>query len=177
MKAQILWVAIASTLFGVGARVAHGQEVIANVPHTAASEQYADLLRRGSKAITTYVNACADKNWPLLQSTLTDDGIVEYQLIDPGMYLALDNAIIADYCNYAGATGHIASLWVFPAGGDTMLVSYTLAPRGAAAGAGGTDHLVQLTINGDRISHMRDFTANGESIKHAAALFNQAHGQ
>ena len=67
----------------------------------------------------------------------------------------LDRAARALY-DLSPSAGRISALWLFPtADADTVFAEYTLT---GGRGASATDHLVVLTLRGDRIVAMRDLT-------------------
>jgi hypothetical protein len=144
----------ASLLLYTGAVMASGTERIANSPDTASSQSYSGLVGQGARALTQYVNSCANKNWRRLRAVLTDDAVVEYPLSAVGVYFAVDSANIASYCNTTGSPGYIAALTVFPGIDDSLLFVYSVQRDRNNR----RQHLVEIKLRGDRISHLRDFT-------------------
>ena len=119
--------------------------------------------------MAAYVAACADQDLPGLEKALTDDATVEYPMAELGTYLTVDASAVADYCSTNEGKGHIASLWAFPTGADSILIKYSLKPDGISATDKSADHLLQINMRGDRISRIRDLTSSAENIQRLAA--------
>jgi hypothetical protein len=163
------FIALGSTGIALGSTGAVAEEVQVNLPHTAAAAKYSELLGRGTRAVAAYVAACADQDWPGLTQTLTDDAVVEYPMAELGTYLTVDASAVAEYCSTNEGRGHIASLWAFPTGADSILIKYSLKPDGLSATGKAAEHLVQINMRGDQISRLRDLTSSAENIERLAA--------
>lgn len=169
MNMTVKSIAVAAALIALASTCGGEEAVHVNLPHTAAAAKYAALLGRGSRAVAAYVAACADQDLPGLGKALTDDAIVEYPMAELGTYLTVDTSAVADYCSTNERKGHIASLWAFPTGADSILIEYSLKPDGIPATDKTAEHLLQINMRGDRISRIRDLTSSAENIKRLAA--------
>jgi hypothetical protein len=152
MKRPLVPLVAALALFG-------GSAAGAQEGPAAAKPNNAALIERGSKAITAFVNACADGDRNRLQATLVDDATLEFPLTEPGTFFVVDTANAADVCTLTGASAHIASLKLFPAGKRAAVASFKQGNRA---------HLVLIEMRGSQISKLRDFTSDSEQVKRYA---------
>lgn len=153
VKRRLVPLVAALALFG-GSAADVQESLAASKPGNAA------LLDRGGKAITAFVNACADGDRNRLQATLVDDAILELPLTEPGTFFVVDAANAAVVCALTGDSAHIASLQLFPAGERAAVASFK---------QGNQSHLVLIEMRGSRISMLRDFSSDSEQVKRYAA--------
>jgi hypothetical protein len=161
MKTYLLSLTAASALVGVTAFGFRGAGTDVDTSRTVSAIHSSAQLDRTTKALTAYVNACADADISRLQSTLTDDAAIELPFAQPGTFFVVDNVNAADFCNTNGASGHVTSLHVYPAGEHAMFASF--------AQADGKPHLIMIEMRGSHILRLRDFTADNERVKRFAA--------
>jgi hypothetical protein len=174
MKRYIATAAAVLTLFVLNPTPGAAAEVTYHSPNTVAAQTATDLLTRGARAISAYVSACADQDTKRIHSAITADAVVEYPSADIGTYFAVDSSDIDQFCA-TDTHGRATGLWLFPTNeANSLFVEYRVTSDKSSPSGKTSEHLVLLTMRGDKIARLRDLTMaaniDGAAASDRAAL-------
>ena len=165
-EAPRILVATAATLLALGSTHILAGEPVYNSPNTVQARDASELLQRAARAISAYVSACVERNWQRLDETITPDAVFEYPLADTGAYLTLDAIAVDDYCKVLDKRLHVTVSRAFPTNDpNSMFVEYESKPDESSTTV--DEHLVLLTMRGEKIARIRDFTTSGKALERA----------
>jgi len=164
MNRYIATAAAALTLLVLSSTRGPAAEVAYHSPGTVAAASANGLLKRGARAIVAYVAGCADRDPKLIDGAMTPDATVEYPTIHAGAYVAVDSSALDQFCQ-GGTAGRVNLLWLFPTNeSDSLFAEYRVASDEPPRSDGTSQHLVLVTMRGDKIARLRDLTTVAATV-------------
>ena len=167
-KAPLILVAAFLALVVFGSTNAFASDQTVMQAHAVQRARSVKLASGARQVFLRFAAACLARDQSGIARAVTDDVAVEYALPDSGMTLTVETAALDSLCSataLAGPVDQISDLYIFPTNDpNTMFVQYYTASRlDSPARARSTEHLTVVTLRGERISRIRDFTtAPGE---------------
>src|SRR5437879_3867449 len=132
-----------------------------HAPVTPIAAAEANLISRAERALRGYVAACSTGDDEAMARIVTSDAVVEYALIEPGMYLVVEATALSAKrwrnAKQAGAGASISKLWIFPTNdSNVVFVQYaTSSDVRSSTQPRNPEHLGLLEMRGDRIFKLR----------------------
>lgn len=156
----ILAYAVAIVAGLCGSSAAPAEYVFANAPTKELAPEDADLIDRGTNALSNYLVACLHRDLTELKKVVTDDAVLEFPLKKWGTYLSVYPKMADSYCGIASGKKDIAELFVYPTNtAGVLLVNYSLRALPHAKAEQPTEHLALLEMRQEKICRIRDFSA------------------